>query len=52
MASSLRFGTKLFYMDEFRTTSFAGVPSDNSAGLLGVPTVRLNFDIGYSWRHI
>ena len=52
VASSLRFGTKLFYMDEFRTTSFAGVPSDNSAGLLGVPRVRLNFDIGYSWRHL
>jgi len=52
VASSLHFGTKLFYMDEFRTTSFAGVPSDNSAGLIGVPRVRLNFDVGYSWRNI
>jgi outer membrane receptor protein involved in Fe transport len=52
LASSLHFGTKLFYMDEFRRTSFAGVPSDNSAGLVGVPRVRMNFDVGYSWRNI
>lgn len=52
VASALHFGTKLFYMDEFRTTTFAGVPSPNSAGLLGVPRVRMNFDVRYSWRNI
>jgi iron complex outermembrane recepter protein len=52
LASSMHFGTKLFYLDEFRTTAFAGVPSDNAAGLLGTPRVRLNLDVGYSWRNI
>lgn len=51
-AGAMRFGTKWFYMDEFRITIFAGVPAANSAGLTAAPRNRANFDIGYSWRQL
>lgn len=49
---SMRFGTKWFYTDEFQSTLFSGVESENQAGTGAVPRNRFNFDVGYSWRQL
>jgi iron complex outermembrane receptor protein len=50
-AGSINLGTKLFYTERYDLQSIAGVPVNAQRGEIGAPDYRVNFDVGYSWRH-
>jgi iron complex outermembrane receptor protein len=49
---ALNFGTQLYYIDEFKTETFAGTVVTNTAGTNTAPRNRVNFDIGYSVKQV
>ncbi|MGH8236591.1 MAG: TonB-dependent receptor domain-containing protein [Steroidobacteraceae bacterium] len=52
LGNPLNLGLTLFYADEFRVETFAGVPSDNAAGSYAFPRVRANLNLAYVWDRL
>lgn len=45
-------GLTLFYADRLESLTFPGAQLANTAGTLGLPRLRANFNIGYSWGRL
>jgi len=49
-AGAINLGTKLLYTKRFNVLTTAGTQVRESAGEVGAPDYRINFNAGYSWR--